>query len=72
MTTIPVSTPTTRQFDLMTIEEVSELIRIPASTLRFYRHKGEGGPRSAKIGGRVMYRRADVEAWLDAQFEEAK
>lgn len=66
--------PTTnRHFDLMTMDEVSEFVRIPVSTLRFYRHKGEG-PRSGKIGGRIMYRRADVEAWIDAAFaaEEAK
>lgn len=58
-----------RTFNLMTIPEVSELTRIPEATLRFYRHKGDG-PKSAKIGGRVMYRREDVEAWLDAAFEE--
>lgn len=62
-----------RTFNLMTMDEVSELTRIPVNTLRFYRHKGDG-PKSAKIGGRVMYRREDVEAWLDAAFEtgEAK
>lgn len=70
MTTIPVndlSAP--RVFNLMTLPEVSEMTRIPEATLRFYRHKGDG-PKSAKIGGRVMYRREDVEAWLDAAFEE--
>lgn len=74
MTTQLAPEPTTnRHFDLMTMDEVSEFVRIPVSTLRFYRHKGNG-PKSAKIGGRIMYRRADVEAWLDAAFdaEEAK
>lgn len=58
---------------LMTMKEVSEEIRIPVNTLRFYRHKGEG-PKSALIGGKVMYRREDLEEWIDAAFEtgEAK
>lgn len=72
-TQLAVEPTTNRHFDLMTMDEVSEFVRIPVSTLRFYRHKGTG-PKSAKIGGRIMYRRTDVEAWLDAAFaaEEAK
>lgn len=66
MTATPTTTPTVHQ--LMTMDEVSEMTRIPVNTLRFYRHKGDG-PKAAKIGGRVMYRRDDVEAWLDAAFE---
>lgn len=51
--------------DLMTTDEVSEYLRIPAATLRYFRHKGEGGPRSFRMTGRrVMYRRADVDAYL--------
>lgn len=53
---------------LMTMDEVSEETRIPINTLRFYRHKGEG-PKSALIGGRVTYRREDLEKWIDAAFE---
>lgn len=53
---------------LMTMEEVSEETRIPINTLRFYRHKGTG-PKSAKIGGRIMYLREDLEAWINAAFE---
>lgn len=58
---------------LMTMDEVSEETRIPVNTLRWYRHRGEG-PKFAKIGGRLMARREDVQAWLDAAFEtgEAK
>lgn len=53
---------------LMTMEEVSAETRVPVNTLRFYRHKGTG-PKFAKIGGRLMARRQDVEAWLNAAFE---
>lgn len=54
--------------DLMRTEEVSEETGIPAATLRYWRHIGTG-PRSAKLGRRVVYRRSDVEAWIAAAFD---
>lgn len=54
---------------LMTMDEVAELTRIPVNTLRFYRHKGTG-PKSAKLGGRIMYRRNDVDAWIEEAFNQ--
>lgn len=53
---------------LMTMEEAAELLHMPVATLRFWRHKGTG-PASFKIGRRVMYRRADVEAWIEEQIK---
>lgn len=55
---------------LLRIGQVSEWTGISENTLRFWRHKGIG-PRSAKLGRRVVYREADVRAWIDAQFESA-
>lgn len=55
--------------DLMTVEEVAELTRTPAATFRYWRHCGDQGPRSFKLGRRVMYRREDVERWLQEQYE---
>ncbi|MDQ0094416.1 helix-turn-helix transcriptional regulator [Paeniglutamicibacter psychrophenolicus] len=60
----------TETHQLMTMAEVAEMTRIPENTLRYYRHK-ETGPKSAKIGGRVMYRRADVDAWINEAFDKA-
>lgn len=54
---------------LLRVPEVSELTGVPEATLRFWRHAGVYGPPSAKLGRRVVYREADVEAWIDAQFE---
>lgn len=54
----------------MWIEQVSAEYDIPINTLRFWRSQGTG-PTSARIGRRVAYRRADVAAWLEAQFEKA-
>ena len=47
----------------MKINEVSEILRTPEATLRFWRHKGTG-PASLKVGRHVMYRRQDVETYL--------
>ncbi|UXN30695.1 helix-turn-helix domain-containing protein [Glutamicibacter sp. M10] len=61
---------TTGPYSLMLIEEAAEFLRTPVNTMRFWRHKGIG-PKSARVGGRIMFRRADLEAWLNEQFEEA-
>jgi predicted DNA-binding transcriptional regulator AlpA len=54
---------------LLRLPEVAEVTGIPEATLRFWRHEGRG-PKSAKLGRRVVYREADVLAWIDAQFED--
>jgi DNA-binding transcriptional MerR regulator len=53
--------------NLMTIDEVSELTRVPAGTLRYYRTHGALGPRSFKLGRRVVYKDSDVDSWVEAQ-----
>jgi predicted DNA-binding transcriptional regulator AlpA len=53
---------------LMTLSEVAERLRRSEAQLRWMRHN-KTGPKSAKIAGRVMYRRSDVERWIDAAFE---
>jgi excisionase family DNA binding protein len=55
--------------DLMTLPEVAEAVRAPEGTLRYWRHRGEGPP-SFRIGRRVVYRRSDVEAWIERLREE--
>ena len=54
--------------DLMTTEEVSDYLRIPVPTLWQWRSRGLG-PRAAKVGRHLRYRRRDVDAWLDRQSE---
>lgn len=55
---------------LLRIDDVAEMTGISANTLRFWRHKGTGPP-SAKFGRRIVYREAEILAWIDAQFENA-
>lgn len=47
-------------------KDVSEWTGIPEETLRYFRHRDEG-PASFKLGRRVVYARADVERWIEAQ-----
>ena len=42
---------------------------ISEATLRWWDATGKGGPRSGRLGRRVVYRREDVQAWLDAAFD---
>lgn len=55
---------------LLTVSEVAEMTRLPATTLRYFRHEGTKGPKSAKLGRRVVYRESDVLAWIEAAFSD--
>lgn len=46
----------------LTTEEVADRFRTSAETVRFWRHVGKG-PRSFKVGRRVLYALDDVERW---------
>jgi predicted DNA-binding transcriptional regulator AlpA len=54
---------------LLYVEEVAEMLRKSPASVRFMIHAGTA-PKSAKLGGRRMFRESDVLAWIDAQFEE--
>jgi predicted DNA-binding transcriptional regulator AlpA len=44
-------------------DEVAEMCRTSPNTVRFWRHVGKG-PRSFKLGRRVLYAKGDVESWI--------
>lgn len=48
--------------------ELAEFIGTPEATLRYWRHTGRG-PKSFRVGRRIVYRRSVVVAWLDEQAE---
>ncbi|MHB1008960.1 MAG: helix-turn-helix transcriptional regulator [Propionibacteriaceae bacterium] len=52
--------------DLLTISEVAAIVRAPIATLRYWRHLGTG-PRSFRLGRRVVYRAGDLQAWIALQ-----
>jgi hypothetical protein len=52
--------------ELLTLEEVAVVVRVPVATLRYWRHLGTG-PRSFRIGRGVRYWRTEVFARLEDQ-----
>lgn len=55
---------------LCTLEETAEKLRKSPAQLRWMIHNGTA-PKSAKIGGRRMFRDVDVEAYIEAAFASA-
>lgn len=53
--------------ELMTLVELCDELGISESTAYYWRQIGKG-PKGARIGKNLRYRRADVKAWLDAKF----
>jgi len=51
---------------LLTTDEVAAYFRTTAATCRYWRHVGRG-PRSFRVGRRVLYRESDVRAFEAAQ-----
>lgn len=47
----------------LTTDEVAEMCRTSPETCRYWRHVGKG-PRSFKLGRRVLYAAEDVERFI--------
>jgi hypothetical protein len=52
--------------ELLTPAEVSAYYKIPIRTLHQWRYQ-HTGPRAAKIGRHLRYRKADLDAYFDEQ-----
>lgn len=63
-------TTTPRTADLMTLAETATYLNMSEKSLRWMRHTGTA-PRAGKIGSRVVFRRSDVDAWIEEQFANA-
>ncbi|CAN5381377.1 hypothetical protein BH09ACT6_BH09ACT6_18770 [soil metagenome] len=53
--------------NLLTLKETAELLRKSEAQLRWMIHQGTA-PKSALIGGRRMFRQADVDEYIEAAF----
>jgi len=63
---VPPSTAPLNPADLLNEREVADLLHVAVNTVRNWRWRAEG-PRAIKLGKRaVRYRRADVEAFIEA------
>jgi excisionase family DNA binding protein len=51
--------------EFLTVTELAELLGdMPVQTLYLWNHLGTGPPRY-RVGNRVLYRRSDVDGWLE-------
>jgi predicted DNA-binding transcriptional regulator AlpA len=48
----------------MTTAEVADLCRTSPETVRYWRHVGKG-PRSFKLGRKVLYASSEVRTWIE-------
>ena len=56
----------TQTNEWLTVDQMAAEYPFPAGTLYGWRHRGIG-PKSVRLGKRVVYRRADVETWIAQQ-----
>jgi excisionase family DNA binding protein len=56
--------------EVLTATEAAAYLQVPVETLRRWRSVGSG-PRHAKVGRHVRYRRAALDRWLEEQEREA-
>lgn len=62
-------TDTTGRDSLLYLKEVAERLRRSESQLRFMVKAGTA-PKSARIGGRIVFRESDVERFIEDAFAE--
>lgn len=55
---------------LLTLAEAAERLRKSEAQLRWMIHSGTA-PRSAKIGGRRLFRESDIENYINEAFSDA-
>jgi len=54
--------------DLLTIEQVADILHLTPAALYKYRSRGEG-PRGYNIGKRVLFTNDDIASWVAARRE---
>lgn len=55
--------------ELLDINQFTNLLGISVDTAYYWRQVGKG-PKAARIGKQLRYRKSDVDAWLDTQFAQ--
>ncbi|MGO2810998.1 MAG: helix-turn-helix transcriptional regulator [Brevibacterium aurantiacum] len=56
---------------LVYVDEFASMIDRSPSAARYLIHKGDA-PKSAKVGGRRVFKESEIWAWINSKFEEAK
>ncbi len=53
---------------LLSTQDVADVLNVPVATIYSWRHEGKPMPPAVKMGRSLRFRRADVDAWVEAQF----
>lgn len=64
----PCPEPRPKDVNLLNVTEAAASLALSPKTLANWRVSG-GGPRFCKIGGRIAYRKADLQAFLEANLK---
>lgn len=62
---------TTPAPELMFVSETAKYIRRTERGLRQMIYEGKA-PKHGKVAGRIMFRKSDVDAWINEQFESSE
>ncbi len=54
----------------LTTDQVADYLSVPVSTLYQWRHRGIG-PRAARVGRHLRYRRTDVDRWVEQHMSDS-
>ena len=60
-----VATPS-KTIELLSVEELAEVLKVPATTIYKWRMRGQGPP-SIRVGRYVRFDVTDVASWLEAR-----
>jgi excisionase family DNA binding protein len=52
--------------ELLTLDEAADYLRRPVDTLRYWRKLGRG-PKAARVGKGLLYRKAELDRWVREQ-----
>lgn len=57
---------------LLTTEQAAAILNVPPATMRWWRYQ-RTGPKAFRLGARkIMYKRSDVTAWCEQQYNAAQ
>jgi excisionase family DNA binding protein len=58
-----------RPVELMDTAEIADLLRTTVSAIYGLKYRGEMPP-AARVGRRLLWKRADIERWIERRIEE--
>lgn len=51
--------------ELLTTQQLADLLHVNIQSIYDWRHRGTGPRAIRPAGGKLLFRRSDVDAWLD-------